>query len=149
MKSTVNFYSLENNQEISLSVCQLAQELYKLGEQIIIVDNDENLEKIDSLLWVFEQNSFLPHKKYNIGDELDTPIILLSQNYLNNLLVFNKYGSIINNYIKPILETEENVKIYEFVQNNEEKKIISRQKFSMYKKNNFIVNHSKYNGKTI
>ena len=149
MKSTVNFYSLENNQEISISVCQLAQELYRLGEQIIIIDNDENLEKIDNLLWVFEQNSFLPHKKYNTGDKLDTPIILLSQNYLNNLLVFNRYGSIINNYIKPVLETKENNKIYEFVQNNEEKKIISRQKFSMYKKNNFIVNHSKYNGKTI
>jgi len=145
LKPTVNFFSLEKKQDLQLCICFLIKELYKLGSQIIILDNHSNLQKLDKLLWTFEQNSFLPHKIYNVDEKLDTPIILLSEKYLNNLLVFNEYNAVINNFDKPIIEAAKKFKIYEFVEDCEDKKIISRNKYAVYKNKNFNLNHKKYN----
>ena len=149
MKSTVNFFSLENSQDLILSICFLTKRLYKLGKSVVIVDTTSNINKIDKLLWTFEQNSFLPHKLYSPKDELDTPIMLLCEKNLNNLLVFNKYNSIINNFEKPLLGTNENIDIYEFVEDSEDKKIISRNKYSLYKQNNFNLNYKKYDEQAV
>ena len=149
MKSVVNFLSLGKNQDINQSICSLTRDLYKSGSQIIIIDTDSNLEKLDKLLWTFEQNSFLPHKIYKPNIELDTPIILLSEKYLNNLLAFNMYNSIINNFDKPILAADENTEVYELVENYEDKKVISRNKYLAYKRNSFSLSHNEYNEQTI
>ena len=149
MKSTVNFFSLEKSQDLILSICLLTKKLYKLGNSIVIVDTTSNLNKIDKLLWTFEQNSFLPHKLYLPEDEIDTPIMLLCEKYLNNLLVFNKYNSIINNFEKPIIGTDKNINIYEFVEDDENKKKICRDKYSLYKKNDFNLNYKKYNEQAV
>ena len=149
MKSTVNFFSLENSQDLTLCICFLTKRLYKLGRSVVIVDTTSNLNKIDKLLWTFEQNSFLPHKLYSPEDELDTPIMLLCEKYLNNLLVFNKYNSIINNFEKPVIGTNKNIDIYEFVEDSENKKIISRNKYSLYKKNDFNLNYRKYDEEAV
>ena len=146
MKSTVNFYSLEKSQDLNLSICTLIRELYKLSGQVIICDYHSNLVKIDKLLWTFEQNSFLPHKIYEPRATLDTPILLLTEKYLNNLLIFKEYDSIINNLDEPIVQAENHFKVYEFVESSEEKKIISRKKYTIYKNNNFDLKHKKYNG---
>ena len=149
MKSVVNFLSLGKNHDINQSICSLTRDLYKSGSQIIIIDTDSNLEKLDKLLWTFEQNSFLPHKIYKPNIELDTPIILLSEKYLNNLLVFNMYNSIINNFDKPILAADENTEVYELVENYEDKKVISRNKYLAYKRNSFSLSHNEYHEQTI
>ena len=144
MKSIVNFLSLGENQDINQSICSLTKELYKSGNQVIIIDSDSNLEKLDKLLWTFEQNSFLPHKLYKPNIELDTPIILLSEKNLNNLLVLNMYNSIINNFDKPILAATEKTEVYELVENDEDKKVISRNKYLAYKRNKFSLSHNDY-----
>ena len=149
MKSVVNFYSIELNHDIKLCQCKFVKCLYKRDENIIIVDDYENLEELDKLLWSFEQNSFLPHKIYNNGDVIDTPIILLSIQNLDKLRLFNAYTSIINNYDNALVNLENNTNIYEFVDTNESKKTISRNKFLEYKKNNFTLMHNKYNEQTI
>ena len=149
MKSVVNFYSIELNHDIKLCQCKFVKCLYKRDENIIIVDDYEKLEELDKLLWSFEQNSFLPHKIYNKGDVIDTPIILLSIQNLDKLRLFNTYTSIINNYDNALVNLENNTNIYEFVDTNESKKAISRNKFLEYKKNNFTLMHNKYNEQTI
>ena len=149
MKSVVNFLSLGKNQDINQSICSLTRDLYKSGSQIIIIDTDSNLEKLDKLLWTFEQNSFLPHKIYKPNIELDTPIILLSEKNLNNLVIFNMYNSIINNFDKPILAADENTEVYELVENYEDKKVISRNKYLAYKRNSFSLSHNEYHEQTI
>jgi DNA polymerase-3 subunit chi len=149
LKSVVNFYSIELNHDIKLCQCKFVKCLYKRDENIIIVDDYENLEELDKLLWSFEQNSFLPHKIYNNGDVIDTPIILLSIQNLDKLRLFNAYTSIINNYDNALVNLENNTNIYEFVDTNESKKTISRNKFLEYKKNNFTLMHNKYNEQTI
>ena len=149
MKSVVNFYSIETNHDIKLCLCKFVKCLYKKDENILIIDDYEKLEELDKLLWSFEQNSFLPHKIYNKGDVIDTPIILLSIQNLDKLRLFSAYTSIINNYDNALVNLENNTNIYEFVDTNESKKTISRNKFLEYKKNNFTLMHNKYNEQTI
>ena len=141
MNSTVNFYSLEKTQDLDLSVCFLVRELYKLENQILIIDYSDNMKKLDKILWTFVQNSFIPHKIYEPNVSLDTPVILLSENYLDNLIIFNKYTSIINKLSEPIIKIKTKVKVFEFVEDDEQKKIISRNKYSIYKENNFEMNY--------
>jgi DNA polymerase-3 subunit chi len=145
LKSVVNFYSIEINHDIKLCICRFVKNLYKKDKNIIIIDDYEKLEELDKLLWSFEQNSFLPHKIYNNGDVIDTPIILLSIQNLDKLRLFNNYTSIINNYDNALVNLENNTNIYEFVDTDESKKSISRNKFLEYKKNNFTLMHNKYN----
>ena len=149
MKSVVNFYSFEINHNIKLCLCRFIKSLYKKDKNIIIIDDYEKLEELDRLLWSFEQNSFLPHKIYNKGDAIDTPIILLSIQNLDKLKLFNDYTSIINNYDNALVNLENNINIYEFVDTDESKKSISRNKFLEYKKKNFTLMHNKYNEQTI
>tara|TARA_Y100000992_G_scaffold301162_1_gene271380 strand:+ start:935 stop:1375 length:441 start_codon:yes stop_codon:yes gene_type:complete len=145
LKSVVNFYSIETNHDIKLCLCKFIKNLYKKDKNIIIIDDYEKLEELDKLLWSFEQNSFLPHKIYNTGDKIDTPIILLSIQNLDKLRLFNDYTSIINNYDNALVNLENNINIYEFVDTDESKKSISRSKFLEYKKKNFTLMHNKYN----
>ena len=149
MKSTANFYSLNRNHNLDLCICSFVKLLYKEENKIIVISSDHKIEKIDKLLWTFEQNSFLPHKIYNNGDVIDTPIILLSIQNLDKLRLFNDYTSIINNYDNALVNLENNTNIYEFVDTDESKKSISRNKFLEYKKNNFTLMHNKYNEQTI
>jgi len=149
LKSVANFYSIEESHDIHLCICKFVKYLFKKDESIIIIDNNHELEELDRLLWSFEQNSFLPHKIYNDGAMIDTPIILLSIQNLDKLKIFNKYTSIINNYDNALLMLEEDIKIYEFVDSNESNKSISRKKFLEYKENNFTLIHNKYNEQTI
>tara|TARA_B100001093_G_C26818065_1_gene1010660 strand:+ start:928 stop:1377 length:450 start_codon:yes stop_codon:yes gene_type:complete len=149
LKSVVNFYSIEINHDIKLCVCKFVKELYKKDRNIIIIDDHEKLEELDRLLWSFEQNSFLPHKIYNCGDMIDTPIILLPIQNLDKLKLFNNYTYIINNYDNALVNLQKDISIYEFVDTNELKKSISRNKFLEYKKNNFTLLHNKYNEQTV
>jgi DNA polymerase IIIc chi subunit len=90
------------------------------------------------------------HIRFTItGDVIDTPIILLSIQNLDKLRLFNAYTSIINNYDNALVNLENNTNIYEFVDTDESKKSISRNKFLEYKKNNFTLMHNKYNEQTI
>ena len=149
MKSVANFYSIEENHDIYLCICKFVRYLFKKDKNIIIIDSKHKLEELDRLLWSFEQNSFLPHKIYNDGDIIDTPIILLSIQNLDKLKNFNKYTSIINNYDNALLMLENDIEIYEFVDNNESNKSISRKKFLEYRENSFTLIHNKYNEQTI
>ncbi|MEK9793349.1 MAG: DNA polymerase III subunit chi [Gammaproteobacteria bacterium] len=149
MKSTANFYSLNKSQNLHLSVCFLARKLYKTGRKIVIIDVDDNLEKIDKLLWTFEQNSFLPHKIYKSDTCFDTPIILVPATYPDKQSILDKYDSIINIYEKPVIDKIDDKSIYEFVENIENRKEISRKKYTLYKNNNFVLNHKEFNEQTI
>ena len=149
MKSVANFYSIEDSHDINLCICKFVKYLFKKDENIIIIDSKDKLEELDRLLWSFEQNSFLLHKIYNNEDIIGTPIILLSIQNLDKLKIFNKYTSVINNYDNALLILENDIKIYEFVGNNESDKSNSRKKFIEYKKNNFTMIHNKYNEQAV
>jgi DNA polymerase-3 subunit chi len=149
LKSTANFYSLNRNQNLDLCICNCIKLLYKKENKIIIVSSDHKIEKLDKLLWTFEQNSFLPHKIYKDGDKIDTPILLLSLNDMSDTEIFNEYKSIINYQTAALLKIADNINIYEFVEDDETNKSISRKKYSDYRKYNFTLLHKAYNEQAI
>ena len=149
MKSIANFYSIEINHDLNLCICNLIKKLFKKDKNIILIDSKSQLERLDKLLWSFEQNSFLPHKIYNDGDLIDVPILLLSIDHLDKLKIFKNFKSIINNYDNALLRLDDNFNIYEFVDNKEEGKALSRRKFLDYKNNNFTLVHNKYDEQAV
>ena len=148
LKSTVNFYSLDKKDDINLCVCELTRKLYKKNKNIIIVDNNDKLTDIDKLLWSFQQNTFLPHKIL-IDDIIDTPILLISRENIHKLELCKNYSEIINNCEVPLIQYKTQTNIYEFVLDNEEDKIVSRNKYTKYKSSSFDVMHIKYNEQAI
>jgi DNA polymerase IIIc chi subunit len=91
----------------------------------------------------------LPHKIYKDGDKIDTPILLLSLDYINKSEIFSEYKSIINNQAAALLKITNDINIYEFVDDDETNKSISRKKYLDYKKYNFTLIHKAYNEQTI
>lgn len=149
MKSTAYFYSLDKIHNLDLCICTCIKNLFKKERNIIVFASDDKLEKLDKLLWTFEQNSFLPHKIYRDGDKIDTPILLLSLNYINSIEKFDSFKTIINNHTNAILKNIDNINIYEFIENDETKKSISRKKYLDYKKYNFTLLHSIYDEQAV
>jgi DNA polymerase-3 subunit chi len=149
LKSTANFYSLNRNHNLDLCICSFVKYLYKEENKIILISSDHKIEKIDKLLWTFEQNSFLPHKVYKDGDKIDTPILLSTLNDMKNIEIFNDYKSIINNQPDALLKIDGDINIYEFVEDDETNKSISRNKYSDYKKYNFTLLHKAYDEQAI
>jgi len=149
LKSTANFYSLNRNHNLDLCICSFVKYLYKEENKIILISSDHKIEKIDKLLWTFEQNSFLPHKIYKNGDKIDTPILLSTLNDMNNMEIYGEYKSIINNQSAALLKIAGDINIYEFVEDDETNKSISRNKYSEYKKHNFTLLHKTYDEQAI
>ena len=62
----VDFYITNDNQANAqaLLACRVAEKAYKLGHRVHInVANMENAQRLDDLLWVFRQGSFVPHAR--------------------------------------------------------------------------------------
>tara|TARA_Y100000768_G_scaffold385192_1_gene370794 strand:+ start:10414 stop:10794 length:381 start_codon:yes stop_codon:yes gene_type:complete len=125
------------------------RKLYKENKNIIIIDNDDKLTDIDKLLWSFEQNSFLPHKIYSDEADIDTPILLYAVQNRNNQILFDSYSEIINNSEIPLIEHKNYTNIHEFISDNEQHKVICRDKYAQYRNNNFEVSHKRYDEKAI
>ncbi len=70
----VDFYVLEGNQAKSRLrfACRLADKAYRLGHRVYIhTASPEQTRELDTLLWTFQQNSFVPH--CTVQDAGDTP----------------------------------------------------------------------------
>jgi DNA polymerase IIIc chi subunit len=68
---------------------------------------------------------------------------------MNNIEIFNEYTSVINNQSAALLKVSNDINIYEFVEDDEINKSISRNKYSEYKKYNFTLLHKTYDEQTI
>ena len=86
--SRVDFYHLQSK-KLEDVLPQLLIKAYELGKNAVVrVGNDERVEFLNSLLWTFEDQSFLPHgsKKDSSADK--QPIWLTSENDNPNHAVF-------------------------------------------------------------
>lgn len=64
MGQQVDFYLLRQNDPAARAqfACRLTQKIYRLGERVHLeVDNDEQAQSLDTLLWTFQEDSFVPH----------------------------------------------------------------------------------------
>ena len=76
----IDFYVLSGTEErprLKLG-CRIAEKAYLAGERVFIwLDEPQELERLDELLWTFADRSFVPHELYaDAGQWQDTPVLL-------------------------------------------------------------------------
>jgi DNA polymerase-3 subunit chi len=79
--SRVDFYVLTNNvTEGKLRfTCRLVHKIYNLGKSAYIhAASEDQAQRLDDLMWTFDQSSFLPHGRHadSYGDEPQAPIMI-------------------------------------------------------------------------
>lgn len=73
----VDFYLLKDDQpEASwLVACRLLEKAYSKGHQVFVLcDHQKDAETLDELLWIFKDESFIPHNLQGEGPEPPPPI---------------------------------------------------------------------------
>ena len=75
----IDFYVLENSTPSSCEqfACKLVEKIYHLNLRIYIhTDSIEHANKLDNLLWTYNQGSFLPHDIVAGSENCKSPIAL-------------------------------------------------------------------------
>ena len=133
----VDFYILNNDSatNIELFVCRLAEKAFKKGHKIhILTANRQQQDKVDQLMWTFNDQSFLPH--VISGDELsaDTPIHISHD--LENVVIRDV---LIN--LKPEVPAsyEQFDRIAEIVASNSEQRQAARLRYREYQRKGCAV----------
>ena len=77
----VDFYVLTNNlTESKLRfTCRLVHKIYTLGKSAYIhAASEHQAQRLDELMWTFDQSSFLPHQRHGVSfsDEPRAPILI-------------------------------------------------------------------------
>lgn len=75
----VDFYVLPGNEALQRAkfACRLADKAYRLGHHVYIhTGSDEQSQQIDTLLWTFQQGSFIPHCLHREAGDEAPPVML-------------------------------------------------------------------------
>ncbi len=73
----VDFYLLNNNdpEAVWLIACRLLEKAYQRGHRVFVYcDNQKDVEHLDELLWVYKDESFIPHNIQGEGPEPPPPV---------------------------------------------------------------------------
>lgn len=79
MKTTVDFYLIKaiGTEQIFHAACQLAEQVYRQQRTVYLyVESEDSQKALDSLLWSFRDDSFLPHQLW-LGETSGTAPVLL------------------------------------------------------------------------
>lgn len=125
----VDFYVLKQSGEDARKAfcCKLVEKAYNLDNTVHIhVASDVDAKTLDTLLWTFRDDSFLPHEIEGSGDA-SSPISIGSANTntVKNLLI--NLGSSVPEF------ANQYERIAEIVSNDDDIKIASRQRFAEYR----------------
>ena len=72
----VDFYILQSGSR-EHTACKLIEKAYSLGHRIYVhAQSEDQLSKIDNLLWTFRAGSFIPHQHYQHDSSEDAPVQL-------------------------------------------------------------------------
>jgi len=86
--SRVDFYHLQNKR-LEDVLPKLLEKTYSLGKNTVVrIGNEERVDFINSLLWTYDEQSFLPHGSKKDGSADMQPIWLTSENDNPNNAVF-------------------------------------------------------------
>ena len=75
----VDFYVLADDGARSRLqfACRLADKAYRLGHRVYIhTESPEQTQELDTLLWTFQQNSFVPHGTVQDAGDSKPPVLL-------------------------------------------------------------------------
>jgi len=75
----VDFYVLGDSTPKSRLrfACRLADKVFRLGQRVFIhTESAEQTQELDTLLWTFQQNSFVPHSVIQDAGDTLPPVLL-------------------------------------------------------------------------
>lgn len=131
----IDFYQLDpQRHQADKVVCQLCQKAYeKQQKTLLLTQSADQTSHLDRQLWVFNDDSFVPHDTEQ-QDAFDTPILINNSPDRGNerQLLINLSGSIPDNFAQY-------ERIIELV--TDENKQQARQHYSFYKERGYPLNH--------
>ncbi len=142
MLPKVNFYILSSQSEQGRHnfACKLAEKAFRLGFKCtILVDNLEQAERLDRLLWTFRANSFVPH--VIVQNELpstNNAVIISTQQALEGW-----QHTLINLSTKLPGSIEQSKQIFELLDNDEAQKQSGRERYRQYQTLGININTHK------
>ena len=135
------FYILNAEDDTENAVCKIIKKHYELKHAVLVSSKDKILiERINKLLWTFEQLSFIPHSTDKKYDSF-TNIILVETGYKNDSILKKDYNVFINLDDEVKTDYHDHEFIVELVNAKEDKKKIAREKYLYYKNNKLNVKH--------
>ncbi len=75
----VDFYLIDHATDGSedVAVCKLAHKAFRLGHRIYILTPDfSHAQRLDRLLWIFSDGSFIPHGLSSETTDADMPVLI-------------------------------------------------------------------------
>ena len=145
MPGQVDFYLLESSDESSRlkTVCRLAEKIYKMGHDILVLTKDVQQSKmLDTLMWTFSQSSFLPHARVitDAVEESDNrdadwrkaPVLIHHE-------ALESTPQVLINLKNEIPQSEDLKRVVEIVNQDEQIKINSRDKYRNYKNQQYAI----------
>lgn len=123
----VSFYLIENKplRQADLA-CRLCQQIVDKHRIWLYCTDQQQCDELNTLLWNYEPTSFLPHAI----DQISQPICLSTQ--LPNPS-FDVCLNLTQKAINPQQLMNPNIHLIEIVENNEQKKQLSREIFKQYR----------------
>lgn len=77
----VHFYHLTSS-PLERALPKLLEKAYGAGFRTLVVAQEERIDRLNELLWTYDQDSFLPHGSARDGNEDAQPILLCSPAFI-------------------------------------------------------------------
>jgi DNA polymerase-3 subunit chi len=131
----VDFYILQSGSR-EHTACKLIEKAFSLGHRIYVhAGSEDQLHKIDNMLWTFRAGSFIPHQRYQ-GDSSDDSPVQLGTHDAPNI----DSDVLINLAAEVPLFFSRFQRVAELVGPDEQAKALGREHFQFYKDRGYSLN---------
>ena len=139
----VDFYILETHQNRGryTLACRVVDKAYRTANTVFLkLNNMEDAQLLDDLLWTFSQSSFIPHPLCQDRYKIDSPVAIgVSYPGANDIDV------IISIADEPVVEFAQYQRIVEIVGSSDDEKALGRKQYKYYKDHGIEPNVHKIN----
>lgn len=127
----VDFYVLPDHKENgrALLACRLIDKAYHLGHTLyVLAASEAQAAALDDLLWTFRQDSFIPHERYPLIGQDDSPILIGTR------LPLDRNAQVLINFTNILPEDFSRFeRVIELVDQHPEVLATSRERFRQYR----------------
>ena len=135
----IDFYQIESDEAPLLFSCRLIAKIYRMGHQVHIHSESEvQAGEIDSLLWSFRPESFIPHSLDSVKEEAPVRIGYsgMEEPNTHQEVLVNLSGSVPDFFSR--FE-----RVAEVVPHNTDSRDAARKNFKFYKDRGYEIKYNK------
>ncbi|MBL4681099.1 MAG: DNA polymerase III subunit chi [Pseudomonadales bacterium] len=71
----IDFYQVDSTESALLFTCRLIDKIYHAGHKIHVhTSGTDQSSELDTLIWAFRDNRFIPHACYDLDGKVDTSV---------------------------------------------------------------------------